>query len=140
MFNFLIFFFEGHGCSKTCIFSFSCLKTLSTYKRLLQTNFRLSQKKLPYLKIKAIFSKIPYFQQFWKLQTKNTLHENYKNMYKNTCFYTGQNLNIVNDYHWQDSTIVLHKNIYIYIFKIIVSKFEFSKCTFYFIHLVLCTC
>ena len=107
---------------------------------LLQSNFRLSQKKLPYQKIKAIFSKIPYFQQFWKLQTKNTLHENYKNMYKNTCFYTGQNLNIVNDYHWQDSTIVLHKNIYIYIFKIIVSKFEFSKCTFYFIRLVLCTC
>ena len=103
-------------------------------------NFRLSAKKLPYLKIKAIFSKIPYFQQFWKLQTKNTLHENYKNMYKNTCFYTGQNLNIGNDYHCQDSTIVLHKNIYIYIFKIIVSKFEFSKCTFYFISLVLCTC
>ena len=107
---------------------------------ILQTNFRLSQKKLPYQKIKAIFSKIPYFQQFWKLQTKNTLHENYKNMYKNTCFYTGQNLNIGNDYHCQDSTIVLHKNIYIYIFKIIVSKFEFSKCTFYFIRLVLCTC
>ena len=110
------------------------------FSMVLQTNFRLSQKKLPYQKIKAIFSKIPYFQQFWKLQTKNTLHENYKNMYKNTCFYTGQNLNIVNDYHWQDSTIVLHKNIYIYIFKIIVSKFEFSKCTFYFIRLVLCSC
>ena len=110
------------------------------FSMVLQTNFRLSQKKLPYQKIKAIFSKIPYFQQFWKLQTKNTLHENYKNMYKNTCFYTGQNLNIGNDYHWQDSTIVLHKNIYIYIFKIIVSKFEFSKCTFYFISLVLCTC
>ncbi len=58
-------------------------------------------------------------------------------MYKNTCFYTGQNLNIGNDYHCQDSTIVLHKNIYMYIFKIIVSKFEFSKCTFYFIRLVL---
>ena len=27
VFNFLIFFFEGHGCSKTCFFSFSCLNT-----------------------------------------------------------------------------------------------------------------
>ena len=43
------------------------------------------------------------------------IHENYKTCIdKNACFYTGQNLNIVNDYHWQDSTIVLHKNIYIH--------------------------
>ena len=34
VFNFLIFFFEGHGCSKTLIFSFSCFKTLCSYKRL----------------------------------------------------------------------------------------------------------